>query len=154
MNAHPDDKLASTFAPADNAAAIAHLNMLQAIVARLAGNSVQCKTWCLAIVSALIGFAGAVKNDNVVAVALVPIIIFAFVDTSYLAHESAYRGLYNEVSAKIRGGSYRLSDCFLLNAPVTPARYLAALRSWSIWPIYLGLIAAYALTRCTGLLSW
>jgi hypothetical protein len=31
---------------------IAHLNHMQAIITRLAGNSLQCKTWCLAIVGA------------------------------------------------------------------------------------------------------
>jgi hypothetical protein len=30
---------------------------------------------------------------------------------------------------------------------------LEALRSWSIWPIYLGLVAGYGLTRAVGLLK-
>jgi hypothetical protein len=54
----------SAFFPADNPAAIAHLNHVQAIIARLAGNSLQCKTWCLAIVGALFGLAGSLEKSR------------------------------------------------------------------------------------------
>src|SRR5216683_3919384 len=87
----------SAFYPADNAAVIAHLNYLQAIITRLAGNSAQCKSWCLAIVSALFGFAGALKNDKIVAYAIIPIVIFCLVDAAYLGREKSYRELYNSV---------------------------------------------------------
>jgi hypothetical protein len=143
----------SPLAPADSPAAIAHLGMIQAIVTRLAGNSVQCKSWCLAIVSALFGFAGAIKSDRIAAVAIIPIVIFGLVDAAYLAHEKAYRDLYNAFAAKIRAGSYQISDCFALNAAATGNHYWSALRSWSVWPVYLGLIAAYALVRAAGLLN-
>jgi hypothetical protein len=82
-----DEKPVSAFYPADNASTIAHLNYLQAIITRLAGNSAQCKTWCLAIVSALFGFANATKNDKIVAVAVIPIVIFYLVDAAYLGRE-------------------------------------------------------------------
>ena len=68
MTLPQEEKPPSAFYPADNAAVIAHLNYLQAIITRLAGNSAQCKTWCLAIVSALFSFAGAFKNDKIVAI--------------------------------------------------------------------------------------
>jgi len=84
MTVPPKEKPVSAFFPADNAAVIAHLNYLQAIITRLAGNSAQCKSWCLAIVSALFGFAGALKNDKIVACAIIPIVIFCLVDAAYL----------------------------------------------------------------------
>jgi hypothetical protein len=143
----------SAFYPADNAATIAHLNYLQAIITRLAGNSAQCKTWCLAIVSALFGFAGATQNDKIVAVALIPIVIFYLVDAAYLGREKDYRQLYNSVTGRVRAGTYARSDCFNLNRPDDGGHYLEALRSWSVWPIYLGLIAGYGLTKVVGLLK-
>jgi hypothetical protein len=121
-------------------------------IARLAGNSAQCKTWCLAIVSTLFGFAGAMKNDKLVAAAIIPIVIFGLVDAAYLGREKAYRELYNSLVNKVRGGTYALSDCFNLS-PAPGAHFVSALASWSIWPIYLGLVVAYALARTSGLLT-
>lgn len=154
MNDCPEDKLTSPFAPADSPAAIAHLNMLQAIITRLAGNSAQCKTWCLVIVSALFGFAGAMKNEKIVAAAIIPIVIFGLVDAAYLANERAVRGLYDSITTKIRDRSYDIADCFDLSAGADRSHFFAALRSWSIWPIYLGMVAAYALARVSGLLTY
>ncbi|MBR1191441.1 hypothetical protein [Bradyrhizobium sp. AUGA SZCCT0160] len=148
----PEEKPPSAFYPADNAAVIAHLNYLQAIITRLAGNSAQCKTWCLAIVSALFSFAGALKNDNIVAYAIIPIVIFCMVDAAYLGREKSYRQLYNSVATKIRAGTYTRGDCFDLTPTAGTGHYSKALCSWSIWPIYLGLIAGYALLRMSGLL--
>lgn len=142
----------STFALADNPAVIAHLNMLQAIITRLASNSVQCKTWCLAIVSALFGFAGAMKSDAILAAAIIPIAIFGLVDAAYLAREKAYRELFNSLAEKIRNYTYSLSDSFSLKAPSNGKHYVAALKSWSVWPLYVGLVVVYALARTSGLL--
>ncbi len=143
----------SAFALADKPAVIAHLNMLQAIIARLASNSVQCKTWCLAIVSALFGFAGAMKSDAILAAAIVPIVIFGLVDAAYLAQEKAYRGLFNSLVDGIRNNEYALLDSFNLKAPANSGHYLAALKSWSVWPLYVGLVLVYVLARMSGLLT-
>jgi hypothetical protein len=148
-----NEKITSAFYPADNPAIIAHLNSLQAIITRLAGNSAQCKTWCLAIVSTLFALAGATKNDKIVAAAIIPIVIFGLVDAAYLGREKAYRELYNSVSANVRNGTYTLSDCFNLTPRDNGGNFGSALRSWSVWPVYLGLIVAYALVRTSGLLK-
>jgi hypothetical protein len=141
-------------APDSDPAAIEHLRMIQAVITRLAGNSAQCKTWGITIVSAIIAFAGATRNESIVAVAIVPLAIFGFLDAAYLANERAYRGLYNDIAAKIRDGRYALSDRFVLGAPTGGGEYVRALRSWSVWPVYLGLIAAYLIVRLIGLLTY
>jgi hypothetical protein len=131
-------------------AAIEHLKMLQAIITRLAGNSAQCKSWCITIVSAIVAFAGAMKEAHFVALGIIPIVIFGFLDAAYLANERAYRDLYNAIAAKLRDGSYGGSDMYRLSAPAGAARYVSALGSWSVWPVYLGLIVAYVLMWLTG----
>jgi hypothetical protein len=148
------DKPESPLAPAESPARIAHLNMLQAIVARLAGNSAQCKTWCVAIVSALFGLAGATKSGRIAVAAIIPILVFGFVDAAYLANERAYRDLYNRIVAKIRNNSYGLADFGDLSAPPDAGHYIGALSSWSVWPVYLGLIIAYVVVLASGLLSY
>lgn len=141
-------------APDNDPAAIEHLKMIQAVITRLAGNSAQCKTWCITIVSAIVAFAGATGNKNIVAVAIVPLAIFGFLDMTYLAHERAYRRLYNKIAGKIREGGYEPADRFVLGEPPNADDYVRALKSWSVWPVYLGLIAAYAIIRLIGLYTY
>jgi hypothetical protein len=154
MTGHTTEGRGPLLEPAESPAAIAHLSMLQAVITRLAGNSAQCKTWCVAIVSALFGLAGATKSGRIAAAAIIPIVVFGFVDAAYLANEKAYRDLYNAVVAKIRDGSYSLADYANLSAPPDAGHHLWALSSWSVWPVYLGLIIAYVLVLLSGLLTY
>ena len=149
----PADELGSPLAPTESPAVTAHLSMLQVIVTRLAGNSAQCKTWCGVIVGALFVLAGITKSGRIAAAAIIPIVCFGFVDAAYLANERAYRDLYNRVVVRIRNRSYGLADYTDLTAPADAGHYFGALSSWSIWPVYLGLIVAYALALLSGLLT-
>jgi hypothetical protein len=146
---NPDSQLE----PAESPAAIAHLNMLQGIITRLAGNSAQCKTWCVAIVSALFGLAGATKAGRIAGAAIIPIAVFGFVDAAYLANERAYRDLYNAIVARIRDRNYAITDFGNLSAPANAGHYIWAFGSWSVWPVYLGLVAAYLIVVLSGLLT-
>jgi hypothetical protein len=98
--------------------------------------------------------AGATKSGRIAAAAIIPIIAFGFVDAAYLANEKAYRDLYNRIVAKIRGGNYGLADFGVLSAPADVGHYIWALSSWSVWPVYLGLIVAYMLVLLSGLLTY
>ena len=153
MDDRAPEKAASPLEPANSPAAITHLNMLQAVITRLAGNSAQCKTWCVAIVSALFGLAGATKTGRIAAAAIIPIAVFGFVDAAYLANEKAYRDLYDTIAAKIRNRSYGLADFANLSAPADAGHYLWALASWSVWPVYIGLFVAYLIVLLSGLLT-
>jgi len=134
----------------DNPAVIAHINLLQGIINRLANNSASCKTWCLALVGALVSLAGATRIPGIVSFALVPVVIFAFVDSMYLAQERAYRGLYGQIVDKLRNGSYSYGDVYKAGARVKLSGVFGALTSWSIYPIYLGLIAMYLIAYFAG----
>jgi hypothetical protein len=139
--------------PADNPAVVAHLNMLQAVIARMGTNSGQCKTWCLAVVSALFGMAGATKNTGIAAVALIPIVAFFLVDVAYLATEKAFRDHYDKVVGQIHGGSYGLADCFKLSIAPDLAHYGRAAVSWSVLVVYAGLLAVYFLVPASMLVA-
>jgi hypothetical protein len=133
----------SRLSPADNPAVTTHISLLQGIINRLANNASSCKTWCLALVGALLSLAGATHTPAIATFALLPVVIFGFVDTMYLAQEKAYRDLYDDVVAKVRDGSYELANAFDAKAKRTLNHVGWALASWSIWPIYGGLILAY-----------
>ena len=140
----------SSYWPADNPATMAHVNLLQGIINRLANNSTSCKTWCLALVSALIGLAGANKSLGIASYALFPVLLFGCLDAMYLAQERAYRQLYRKVVDKIRAGKYVLADAFETDARFGLSGFFRALLSWAVFPIYLGLIVAYVVARHTG----
>jgi hypothetical protein len=147
----PDDPRASPFFwPADNPAVIAHINLLQGIINRLANNSASCKTWCLTLVAALLSLAGATHVPGIVTFALVPVVIFGFMDTMYLAQERAYRRLYRNVIRTIRGRSYALANVYDARARFGFCRFCSALVSWSILPVYLGLIVTYLVAYFAG----
>jgi hypothetical protein len=138
---------ASTLFPADNPAAIAHINLLQSIIARLANQSSACKTWCLTLISALIAFAGATKVPAILAFTLLPIVVFGFLDTMYLAQEKAYRDKYEALAASLRDGSYKRDDVFDARAARGRSHIGRALKSWSVAPVYGGLLLAYLLVH-------
>jgi hypothetical protein len=151
--AMPDDPHASPLWPADNPAVKAHLNILQGIINRLANNSASCKTWFLTLVVAMVSFAGATHVPGIVTFALVPVVIFGFMDIMYLAKERAYRELYGRTVNRIRDGSYDLSNVYEASVPLGLCRVCSTLASWSILPVYLGLILAYLVAYWMGWLA-
>jgi hypothetical protein len=140
----------SALYPADNPAVTAHINMLQGIINRLANNSSSCKTWCVALVGGFLSLSGATHVAAIATFGLVPVVIFGFVDMMYLAQEKAYRDLYDTIVARVRDGSYQREGAFNAKAPRGFSHVVLAFTSWSIWPIYGGLIAAYFVAQDRG----
>lgn len=124
----------------DNPAVIAHIQLLENIISRLANNSASCKTWCLAIVSALLGLAGAAHLPAIGLLATVAVVISWFLDSGYLAQERAYRALYTRTIDKIHTKAYTAYDTYNVGATADCNSVLAAVGSWSISPVYLGLL--------------
>lgn len=77
-----------------------HLDMIQSIINRMAGNSFFLKGWGVTLVSAL--FALAAKDGNLLFlfVACFPCICFWFLDAYFLRQERLYRELYRDVAEK------------------------------------------------------
>lgn len=73
-----------------------HLEFLQAIITRMAGNSFQMKAWNVALATAAVGFAATKDSHPTAAVlAAVPSLAFWCLDAYYLGLERIYRDLYN-----------------------------------------------------------
>ena len=140
----------NTARPVETAIIIAHVNLLEGIITRLANNSASCKTWCLTLVAAIVGLAGATRSVAVVSIALLPVIIFGLLDAMYLAQERAYRELYAAIVSKFQRGLYTMVDVFDARAQWTGAHFCRALASWSCYPVYCGLLIAYLLAGAFG----
>jgi hypothetical protein len=79
---------------------VKHMELIQAVVGRLAGNSFLVKGWALTVSGALIGFALKEDDTWLAAAALVPTIGFWGLDGYFLKAERLFRALYNQVRKK------------------------------------------------------
>lgn len=82
---------------ANDPAYLKHLEFIQAIVARMAQSSVQTKSLLLPVVVATYGYALTQKSVSVSLLGIAAVLLFGYIDASYLRQEQAYRRLYNAV---------------------------------------------------------
>ena len=125
-----------------------HLQILQGIVQRMAGNSTSCKTWCITIVSAILVVIAGKNQPQLAWLALLPSILFLAIDAYYLALERAYRGSYNAFVKKLHAGQARIEDVYAVvpKGDMT-AHQINALKSFSVWGFYLSLIALVVVAK-------
>lgn len=75
-----------------------HLEFIQAIINRHNSNSFMLKGWTIAILSAILAFAGTLNNPYIVLIAFIPIMMFWGLDAFYLSNERCFIDLYTAVS--------------------------------------------------------
>ena len=83
---------------------LAHLQMIQAVVSRMATASFQLKGWSVVLVSALFALAGADAKVAFVFFAYLPSIVFWILDGYFLRQERLFRKLYDDVRKKDADG--------------------------------------------------
>ena len=74
-----------------------HLELVQGVINRMAGNSFMLKGWAVTLVAGIFALAGKDTDKLYFLVAYVPIIIFWGLDAYYLLQERLYRSLYDKV---------------------------------------------------------
>jgi hypothetical protein len=74
----------------------AHLQMIQAVITRLAAHCTTIKGWSVTVSGALLGYATSASTPVVAVIAAYVIVAFAVLDAYYLALERQYRILYRE----------------------------------------------------------
>ena len=109
---------------------VEHLNIIESVITRMAGDSLQIKCWCLAIVSAAI----VISRSVIIAACVLPVMLFCYLDVKYLSLEKAYRNLYDEVRQKDES-EIDFSMRF------TPVPKIISFKSWSVWPFYISMAA-------------
>lgn len=91
---------------------VKHLELIQAVVTRLASNSFFIKGWALTIAAASFGFAVNRVDWRVAALGAVVVLGFWVLDSYYLRQERLFRHLYNHVRRNI---ARNLNDRFSMN---------------------------------------
>ncbi len=74
-----------------------HLEMIQGVVSRLAGNTFLIKGWSITLVTAVLALAVQQKDGRIAFVGLLPILVLAGLDAYYLRLERMFRCLYESV---------------------------------------------------------
>ena len=119
----------------------AHLGIMQSVIQRMASNSSSCKAWCIALASAVLVVADKSKPEYAW-IAVIPTLLFLTLDAYYLALERAFRDSYNAFIDKLHGGRIEPTDLYAVIPSGSSFRqFLGALGSFSVWPMYVTLLA-------------
>lgn len=95
---------------------INHLQMIQDIISRMAGNSFLTKGWCVTLVSAIIVLGAKETDKRFVLIAFLPVIMFWILDGYFLFQERLFRKLYDFVRGKEKDEEVDFSmDTSLIN---------------------------------------
>ena len=140
---------------------IKHMEMIQAVLARLGNDSFFVKGWAITVAGAFLGFAVNLENASLALASVLPTFLFWTLDTYYLWSERLFRDLYDLV----REGSEDVepffmgatTDDFIEIANEQPERGAATrrevFRSRTLWRFYAAIIGSaifLALLICFG----
>lgn len=117
-----------------------HLDLVSAVINRMAQNSFTVRGWCITVVTAVVAFGVEAGERNLALAALVPLLLFWSIDVFYLRQERGFRRLYDVVRTRpedeIDFDMTPIYDQPLLNVMFKP--------SITLW-LYVGLAIAVAL---------
>lgn len=77
---------------------VKHLEMIQAVVARLGSNGFLIKGWAITVTGAFVAFAVDRDQWELAAASIVPTLLFWILDTSFLRNERLFRHLFARVT--------------------------------------------------------
>ncbi len=128
---------------------VKHLEMVQAVISRVAGQGATLKNYCITLTTAVCGFAITLQTPQVALLALLPVTIFALLDAQYLRLERRFRGLFEQVRLEDWG---TIPNFEISNKSALAVSYWGALWSWSIVifyaPLALAVVIVVLIARC------
>lgn len=76
---------------------IKHLEIIQGVINRMAGNSFALKGWAVTLIAGIFALASKDADNIYFLVAYIPVTVFWGLDSYYLLQERLYRSLYEKV---------------------------------------------------------
>lgn len=93
-----------------------YIEMLQGNIERMAGNSANCKTWMVTIVSALIALQCSIDDSNWwILLGILPIVLFWYLDVYYLHLQRGMRNLETDFLNMLRDKDFEMYEKKLFN---------------------------------------
>ena len=133
----------------ESSAVQAHLTIMQGVIQRMAEDSRSCKVWCVTLVAATLVLVARTGEPRHALIALIPTLLFLFLDSYYLALERAFIRSQNAFVAKLHKVELELADVYKI-VPTGMGWRLGGrclFGSVSILPFYV-------LVTATVLMSW
>lgn len=125
-----------------------HLGIIQGVIQRMASNSSQCKAWCITIVSAILVIIADKGKPDFAWIAMLPTILFMFLDIYYLTLEIAFRDSYNNFVKKLHESHLTAEDLYSVKPEGNIYKHgRKSLKSFSIWGFYIGLVILIIIAR-------
>lgn len=129
-----------------------HLEFIQASISRMNQCSFQIKGWAITVVTALLALYSAsivpetgTGNDLFIYIAIVPTLLFWFLDAYYLQQERKFRGLYNDLIDEVNSKEIKEYEMPLgryCGCKYCVLHIMWTKTEWVLYlPIILGLIA-------------
>jgi len=135
----------------ESTAVQSYLNILQAIINRMATNSANCKTWCVTLVSAILVIIADKGKADYIWITLIPVLLFFFLDAYYLGLERDFRSLYNTFIRNIHTGNVSVDEVFTISVDGsfthTASLVASSMLSLSIFPFYTLLLVMLVVAR-------
>jgi hypothetical protein len=97
-----------------------HLDLLQAVIGRMAANSFLLRGWSVTLTTALFGFAATAVEARLAFLAVAPVLVFWGLDAYYLGYERRFRERFDEARTEA-ATDYRMTP-----APLGFAGWAAA----------------------------
>lgn len=119
-----------------------HLDMIQAIVTRLAGNSFLLKGWNVTLVTALFAFAAKDSKAYFVYLAYLPAVTFWLLDGYYLWQERTYRALFDVIRKKDESDIDFSMDPAQIPDDDEKPTWIKAVFSRTVLPLHLAVLLA------------
>lgn len=135
----------------DSPSVQSYLSILQDVIGRMGTNSAGCKTWCIALVSAIVVIISDKSNPNLAWATLIPIVLFFFLDAYYLGLERRFRANYDTFIRKLHSGTADMEDIFIITleqglGKTLEATFKACI-SISVWVFYGFLLIMLIIVR-------
>ena len=109
-----------------------HIEILQGIISRMAGNSFEVKKWSVGVVTALLGFSMEKGDWRFAVLSVFPALVFWYLDAFYLYQERLFRTLHERVRQatvlELEAHPYFLNPEFDAGATAYPGRRMRAFR--------------------------
>lgn len=142
-----DHKTPIDLSPERRAILIKEIDLIEDIIKRFASNSFMIKGWTVTLVSVTLLLKG---DDKHLLLAILPTLVFWFLDTYFLRQERIYRLLFDWIVK-----SRPTSDEFIFNLtphgrlkklahelrkPVQSFGFIRVMFSKTIWPLYISIL--------------
>lgn len=101
----------------ENIAVQKHIDILQEIINRMAGNSFYCKSWAITLISAILVVLFDKSKMNTIYIVYLPLGMFYFLDSFYLGLERHFRDKYNDFISMLCKDEFNFNSVLVINGP-------------------------------------